>query len=1018
MTKRACWDAAAVYDAIDTEALQTPDEYFLACHSPMVARRADRDTGVRQQESVPQGQLLQELLDPRRRHVQFVVLGESGTGKSHLVRWLFLHCPPNEKRHVLLVRKSGTNLRQIIESILGSFKGGRFDELRDRLEHARERVTADTARRELLHFLSRAVGSDGPFSHQHYDDPEDCAYRDGITASLPALLDDAVFREPLLADGAIVDQISQHLYGTPGYQRLEARRVFSEEDFRCEDPMARHKRMNEVAGRFYLDIQDDPKALRMVVERLNRNLDLAKRQLLGLQSEDLTKLMMDVREELLQQGRELVMFVEDFAKFDGVQMELLDALTTRPEQGERHLCVLRSVVAMTRGYYVDLHETLRTRVDSAINVDIDYTQQQQNRLPEFAARYLNATRLTRAQLKRWHKRATAQTDGTETPPPSACADCDRRIGCHEAFRAVAEVGLFPFNHAALARLYALEASKQVFDPRVLLNHVLQPVLEMGPDLDKGEFPRGLLPEGKGDMDARTQHALDQRVAPERKEQYRALVELWGSPAKLALPAGVPEAFGLEMIGEALAPADGDPPEAMEDAIRTEPPVDKPAAGVEPRAVKELDKWSDGGEMSQRLANELRSLLYRAVDAHIDWDSEFLLAGRFRGEGAPFTGRSIGFEGQSTRQSAAFSLQLPLPGWDRVRTALALQAMLRNDDQGNWQFEGGVEDYARYAELVDDLSRHVLGRLRDDYGGGRSAWDPVRAAVELLVVGACLQGVRINKDTPPEQQISALFVPPSPGGLSSDSRSAAWRQLERAFRDNLTDVRNSLLAHIGCTKGGSSQMQVIDAATVVPHIRSFLKHPTLSEVPPPRPPDMYRRLASLSEAVRQHLGDALVEEVQAARDWRKELITELGPDDHSAFAGELVKVMEAAHQAGRSGLQVEAQSELRALARQFADLPLRQQLNAVERLSEKQDPLGALSTMGSDDLVRTADTSRRFLRFSSAFVKNTTARIATDLRHLEVSQRDVITIEKVNQALQDVCDLLQDICSRGGGHDAP
>ena len=55
------------------------------------------------------------------------IIGESGTGKSHLVRWLHLRTAGPSGRRVVYIPKYGTNLRRVIELILSDMDGRPVD---------------------------------------------------------------------------------------------------------------------------------------------------------------------------------------------------------------------------------------------------------------------------------------------------------------------------------------------------------------------------------------------------------------------------------------------------------------------------------------------------------------------------------------------------------------------------------------------------------------------------------------------------------------------------------------------------------------------------------------------------------------------------------------------------------------------------------------------------------------------------------------------------------------------------
>src|SRR5262249_46676362 len=137
------------------------------------------------------------------------ILGEAGTGKSHLIRWLYANIETTEDRHVVYIEKRGTSLREVIHKILeGLDRPGvrhrkRFQELGADVDKAAGEISSnpDTARFELLTALAvaiRAHGADASFGEEERTDREE------LSDGLPDLLLDPEFRVPLLADGEVI----------------------------------------------------------------------------------------------------------------------------------------------------------------------------------------------------------------------------------------------------------------------------------------------------------------------------------------------------------------------------------------------------------------------------------------------------------------------------------------------------------------------------------------------------------------------------------------------------------------------------------------------------------------------------------------------------------------------------------------------------------------------------------------------------------------------------------------------
>lgn len=101
------------------------------------------------QEDLPTGTLLMPIL------------GDSGIGKSHLVRWLDVQLkrlPDSNRRHVIRIPKS-SSLKTVLYHILENLQGDQYDEIRRQLKTARERLdvigSQERIRAEVLAAIRR-----------------------------------------------------------------------------------------------------------------------------------------------------------------------------------------------------------------------------------------------------------------------------------------------------------------------------------------------------------------------------------------------------------------------------------------------------------------------------------------------------------------------------------------------------------------------------------------------------------------------------------------------------------------------------------------------------------------------------------------------------------------------------------------------------------------------------------------------------------------------------------------------
>src|SRR5262249_25692009 len=107
---------------------------------------------------------LADFLTPQRTMTLVPIIGDAGTGKSHLVHWLRVRLPRSAKREVIVVRKAGMNLGEIVDSVIKRLpkdeQGAYLQELRKTGDVAVGNRQAQ--RNEFLNHLQAQIFRDRP----------------------------------------------------------------------------------------------------------------------------------------------------------------------------------------------------------------------------------------------------------------------------------------------------------------------------------------------------------------------------------------------------------------------------------------------------------------------------------------------------------------------------------------------------------------------------------------------------------------------------------------------------------------------------------------------------------------------------------------------------------------------------------------------------------------------------------------------------------------------------------------
>ncbi|MBM4077386.1 MAG: hypothetical protein FJ267_17290, partial [Planctomycetes bacterium] len=171
----------------------------------------------------------------------------------------------------------------------------------------------------------------------------------GDARALPSLLKDpateVLFMRGTQSRPGIISELSRHLTKDPS-ETNSPRRQFENADFLIPNELADVIReAGPIAGKYLEKLQrtTSTKLLEEAVTLFNGIIDAAIAPLATPPDTSLAELFYDVRRQLLADGRELVLLVEDFAVLAGVQRALLDAILREGKAGGKfEACTIRT----------------------------------------------------------------------------------------------------------------------------------------------------------------------------------------------------------------------------------------------------------------------------------------------------------------------------------------------------------------------------------------------------------------------------------------------------------------------------------------------------------------------------------------------------------------------------------------------------------------------------------------------------------------------------------------------------
>ena len=1018
-TKFVCWDVDRVRRVMGVEATETADSIFLATHHPIAMYRQEL---IEVQSRVPysEEQFLKDFL--AEQDFAFVpVLGSSGTGKSHLIRWLAANIESTQKRRVLLIPKIGTNLKDIITLILEGMAGASFDEYRQRLNRATSSLTEAQAREQLLNQLAAAVGPNGRGDRTNLSELED-----HLVKNVDSLLYDPFFRERWLEDKGIIHQLVVHILGhRDTVEIVEERRQFSLEDLPLN--VLDLQKAGERSREFYSLLIGDDDIQKATVDWLNRHLDEAIARVLSLGREDLQRLMREVRETLAEAGVELVLLIEDFAKFQGIDREVLEAVLARPQQaGRKSLCAIRTALACTTGYFDGLRlDTVKQRITFSVNLDVGTVGKQQSLvnyadIKQFVARYLNAVRLEDKIIQDWAKSRNDE-DSDKAAISSACSECEHKLACHAGFGEADGFGLYPFTSEALEQMLA-RVNPETFKPRFLIRDVLKWTLENSiSDLKHGDFPAISLREHFGKMRLSAMVQADIKAKDSQNyDRRQILLDLWTDSNELCdLRPGIHSAFDIPALGVKVQPTKVSP--SVSRAKDSRNSVNN--YRVEPQSQTEkipdkltnqlqiLDRWNNREILPQDIAGELRPLIYSAIGERIEWDTEMLLKGSFASSGTTyFKSRNITFFSPKVTRETISGVKLSLPlnpdDPDEFReSAIAFQAILQYNHYKHWKFPEGSRYFRAYAKQLERWSQYVVDQIRLYPRESGEPWSPVPAAVELLAIAATMAGHPTNSI---EDLINSLFLDLEAKDL--ENRSANWKKLFNSLQNHREALLEIVTSRTACTKGSSKQFQIIDIVQILEPLQQVSKSWQPQCEIPADVREKFPEIDRARQAADELLEKAIQEECDRQLAVYNSLVAELGEDIKKKDVIDLVKKAIARSTEAGVFRGKKTVDDLTSVLEQFNRVKLSSYLGTMKRVqAEKDNPDSKPSKLlkdVSENHQRAMIESSEFLGNTNNFLDASITEVNNRIEDLEVSGG--ATVESCHRAILDGLAKLQEL----------
>lgn len=957
-----------------TEAETAAEEVFLAVHQPMKLTRSyfggNADPVLQTEEDVLDALLVKR---PPSGTLILPIVGDSGVGKSHMIRWLDARLkllPDRKMRHIVRIPKS-SSLKEVLRLILKELPGAKYDALRHKLDEAKtppNRLEATrTLQTKLLVALEVASNEASNRIKQGTAKPDDKARLGHCSERClrALLLDPEIGKHFISHEGddvtkwGVLTRISDRcLDGSKRAGSGPAETEFLPEDFAfiSENAELDLSLLSQSARSYIPNLRRDPNMLADAIRFLNEVLETARSGLIDLGGVSLTELFIDIRKNLLDDGMELILLVEDFAVLAGIQGPLLDAMIREGiRNGKQELCVMRTALAVTEGRLSD--ETVRTRAQARWKIDSEPFASEEEAIEifgNFVGGYLNAARWGVSRLSEMFRMRDDRENSSDWVPcffekhQDDMDDAEKKQLLAFGVSTLGKHPLFPFNRGAirqLARLHFYDRPTDTyrFEPRKLINRLLIPTIRDNRALwEKDAFPAPDFADFRINL-LTPEVSLHARSLLGEQDIRRAapLVYFWGdNPRSIGEAASLADeihdafripkiAWGAKPSSRAVAPV----PSIGQAGTVSETAPTKERADV---WTKILDDWRINGVLVQKDGNKLRGFLSDAVSSWMDANA--LLLPEVKGITLATIYLPKAKQNNPELDKAVIITATEEEFEDEVagpRFITAIEAVVRYHERKSWDYDGGEIDYARYTNFISELAKQAEKYFIRK--GSQMDREGIKPVAQALLVGARilnLEGASSNIDA---DNLSAMLAEaPGNQGISGDSPTL-WQRLKSGAHSSRADLRNALLSLISARQGTGDKIYALDTTPLLEAISDLRAKKWVLE----DDPASYFNLPS--QGLREHLrrlrdSKIITERAKEITDWADRVTAAFGTDfDPTELVANMRAAVIEARNAGVFRCRSKEPSDFLPRLKDLTSLgAIRDHLAKAEKLRENRD----------------------------------------------------------------------------------
>lgn len=823
-----------ISDVIRIDTITNSQADFMATHVPVknidvkqVWNVNDKKSGTI--ECIDEQTALEKYVkNPTNKHQFLLVIGASGSGKSHLIRWFQAKYsqqkPDNEV--VMFIKRADNTLRGTIKQLLDIPEVANIPnkELFDKLTKATAVIEEKKLKDMIYHNFIVEINN---------DDSDELSRVE--RKRLISLLQNDSFQDRLLQDGFAIDRIFQKISQSNNGDTRDVEALFDKYDFILDADFAQEielKGADRKAVSMAANLADSDEDYAIDISRyMNSHVNSVIQSCAGVEPGDFEQIFLEIRRELFRQGKSLSILIEDITAFTGINVALLNVLTADHSayKDKDPICRISSIIGITSSYYENhFPDNYEDRVTNYMCISDDAFGADLQSLYEFSGRYLNAMSLPETTVEEW-----LENGAYDEQYPVHETEAGKEWDYVELTNGK-KLSLFPFSKRAIHNLFQT-LPEGARTPR----YFLRDIIERGARnylFNGNSFPsfeianeHTFVWKDNGDI------ALHQHVDNENYARVNRFIRIWGSaefkisPDKKTL-GGIPLSVYLELGMPDLSSGNVDiasegnePPEIV--------PVPKPVEKMDPRKIsyergkQHIREWMQGkslvfdstkadAKMIPEARDEMNRFVYNAINWQIEGVSTDNLDKYLNGL---LTKKFVGFKQTGDNKNTAIINLDRTPENEIVLQAFV--AFVTLGDKKRWNFEDG-EWLLYHVHCWFEKIRPVIIEAVNKFENHAVDYQECAVASEILrnILFGYTSEEKISKISS-----SALWADNIPKTIPETNHSNAWKSLMKSLHENASDTKNVIFDYYNIVQGAGGKNKFVQYSRFDKATKEILKN---------------------------------------------------------------------------------------------------------------------------------------------------------------------------------------------------